>query len=94
MFGGRSDSLRPRYMTSDVESCAGCDHRGALCVDRVDDLGRVDPLQVGAGDAEVCVSEPALDFIDGATCGPCLVTSCRRLRAFADDSRRTSFRLR
>jgi hypothetical protein len=30
-------------------------------VDRVDDLGRVDPLEVGAGDAEVGVSELALD---------------------------------
>jgi hypothetical protein len=30
-------------------------------VDRIDDLGRVDALQVGAGDTEVRVSKLALD---------------------------------
>ena len=33
-------------------------------MDRVDDLARVDPLQVGAGGAEVGMPELALDNVD------------------------------
>jgi hypothetical protein len=36
-------------------------HRGAAGVDRVDDLGAVDALEVDRGDAEVGVPELALD---------------------------------
>ncbi len=41
--------------------CADGDHRCAAGVDGVDDLGVVDALQVDGGDAEVAVSELALD---------------------------------
>jgi hypothetical protein len=44
-----------------VEGCADGDHRWASCVDGVDDLGVVDALGVDGGDAEVVVTELALD---------------------------------
>ena len=50
----------------DADSAAGCErraggnHRGRPFMDRVDDLGVVDPTQVGRGDPEVCMPELAL----------------------------------
>src|SRR3954454_4295425 len=41
--------------------CADRDHWGAAGVDRIDDLGVVDPLEVDRCDAEVAVAELALD---------------------------------
>ena len=48
----------------EIQSCAGRDCRLSACVDRVDDLRRVDALQVSAGCAEVGVPELTLDDVD------------------------------
>ena len=48
---------------SAVECCAGGHHRRPAGVHGVDDLARVDPLQVGRGRAEVAVPELALDDV-------------------------------
>ena len=46
------------------EACAGGDHGWPAGVDGVDDLARVDSLQVDRGHAEVAVSELALDDVE------------------------------
>src|SRR3954469_22481142 len=46
---------------SDLQRAVDGDHRRAAGVDRVDDLGVVDALEVDRGDAEVGVTELALD---------------------------------
>ena len=47
-----------------IQSSGGRDRRLAACVDRVDDLARIDPLQVSAGRTEVGMPELALDDVN------------------------------
>jgi hypothetical protein len=51
----------------EAECGAGGHHGCAAVVDRVDDLGVVDALQIDRRDAEVGVSELALDHVQGDT---------------------------
>jgi hypothetical protein len=55
--GGPSGTKRKRtrrgWWRLEIQSCAGRDRWLSARMDRVDDLARIDPLQVGAGRAEV-----------------------------------------
>src|SRR5512144_3105032 len=55
------DKQREGRSRSQPQGWADRDHRRAASVDRVDDLGVVDALEVDRGDAEVAVAELALD---------------------------------
>jgi hypothetical protein len=62
----RPASPPPVLPGSDVQRALDRDHRGAACVDGVDDLGVVNALEVDRGDAEVGVAELALaGHLDG-----------------------------
>src|SRR5829696_7896085 len=59
--GSRGFPAAGRAEPSDLQRAVDGDHRGAAGVDGLDDLGVVDALEVDGGDAEVAVSELALD---------------------------------
>ena len=57
----QEESVRRSGSCSEHQACVGGDHRRSASVDGVDDLGGVNALKVGAGHAQVCVAELALD---------------------------------
>jgi hypothetical protein len=59
----RRRRLAPGGSPSELEAGGSRHHRGSAVVDRVDDLGVVDALEVGRGDAEVGMAELALDHV-------------------------------
>jgi hypothetical protein len=59
------DEQRALRRRSESQRGADRDHRRASGVDGLDDLAAVDALQVDAGDAEVAVSELALNDDNG-----------------------------
>ena len=61
--GRRGDVITAPWCSS-VQCCARGHHRRPAGVDGVDDLARIDPLQVGAGGPEVGMPELSLDYVD------------------------------
>ena len=61
--GRRGDVITAPWCSS-VQCCARRHHRRPAGVDGVDDLARIDPLQVGAGGPEVGMPELSLDDVD------------------------------
>ncbi len=56
--------MSPRRVRSELEAGGGRHHRGPPVVDRDDDLGAIDPLQVDRSDTEVATAELALDHVE------------------------------
>ena len=74
MSSGAAPGFAAAPSGSSFERCAGGHHRRSAGVDGVDDLARIDPLQVGAGGPQVRMPELALDDVDRHTF-PCELDS-------------------
>jgi hypothetical protein len=53
-----------RSRASDPQSGAGGDHGRSACVDRLDDLGCIDPVEIDRRHAKVDMAELALDHVE------------------------------